>query len=432
MANILIATIGSLGDIHPKIAIALALQARGHKITFATSAHYHGRLTKLGFDAVNLRPDTIDPNDATQLAKFMDLQRGTEYLLRDYIFPAIEETYNDICALIESKKIDAIVTGELGYAVRLASITHNLPWASVTLSPGSFFSPYDMPVLPGVEVFSLLHRLGPSFNKILTAIGRARVAPWTAPYQKLCQKLGIPPQGNPIFEAKHSPYLVLAAFSEVMGQRQPDWPANTVLTGFPYHDSTPDLFDAAAAANQLKLQEFLAAGAPPLVFTLGSSAMFVPGRFYEESAAAARALNRRAILLMGQNALLADLPPTIMALDYLPYQDVFPHAAAIIHQGGVGTCAQALRFGKPTICVPYSHDQPDNAARLAKLGTSLTVPRVAYKADLVASKLATLLRPDGAFVVRATEAAEKMRGEDGDNACAKAIEKMLEAGLKKA
>ena len=71
-------------------------------------------------------------------------------------------------------------------------------------------------------------------------------------------------------------------------------------------------------------------------------------------------------------------------IDYAPYSLIFPSAAAIVHQGGIGTTAQPLRAGCPTLIVPYSHDLPDNAARLERLGTSPTLDRQRYFAPKVA------------------------------------------------
>ena len=98
-----------------------------------------------------------------------------------------------------------------------------------------------------------------------------------------------------VFEGGYSPYLNLALFSPALGRRQPDWPANTVVTGFPFYDRF-----APGQGMPPELEEFLQAGAPPLVFTLGSSAVMLGDDFYVESARAAQVLGRRAVLLVGQ------------------------------------------------------------------------------------------------------------------------------------
>ena len=141
-----------------------------------------------------------------------------------------------------------------------------------------------------------------------------------------------------------SPELVLATFSSVMAAPQPDWPPQTVQTGFPFYEG-----ESGNAGLDPALSAFLDAGDPPLVFTLGSSAVMDAGGFYAESAEAARHLGRRALLLVGRDPRNrpAKLPAGVVAFEYAPYSQVFPRAAAIIHQGGIGTTAQALRAGRP-------------------------------------------------------------------------------------
>jgi UDP:flavonoid glycosyltransferase YjiC (YdhE family) len=155
-----------------------------------------------------------------------------------------------------------------------------------------------------------------------------------------------------------------------LAKPQPDWAANTVITGFTFYDGSQDRTELTQ-----ELKQFLDAGEPPIVFTLGSAAVLDPGNFYQESIQAAKQLNRRAVLLIGKNTPPKNLSEDILAVNYAPYSQIFPHACAIVHQGGIGTTAQALRAGRPTLVMPYSHDQPDNAARVNRLGTSRTIPR---------------------------------------------------------
>ena len=183
-------------------------------------------------------------------------------------------------------------------------------------------------------------------------------------------ELGLPKGANPLFDAKHSPHLVLALFSRVLGVEQKDWPPNTLITGFCFYDA-----DAGNAALPTQLEEFLAAGDAPVVFTLGSAAVLAAGQFYEHSAQAAMRLGVRAVLLIGsdtRNRPEAALPDSICVAEYAPYSALFPRASLVVHQGGVGTTAQCLRAGKPMLIMPYSHDQPDNARRMRRLKVGLS------------------------------------------------------------
>jgi UDP:flavonoid glycosyltransferase YjiC (YdhE family) len=170
----------------------------------------------------------------------------------------------------------------------------------------------------------------------------------------------------------------------------------------------------------------LDAGEPPIVFTLGSSAVKVPGNFYQESIQAAKLLNRRAVLLIGKNTPPENLSQDILAVSYVPHSQIFPRACAIVHQGGIGTTAQALRAGRPTLVMPYSHDQPDNAARVERLGISRTIPRKQYLASRVAKELCKLLENPN-YAAKAAEIGRIIQVENGVGVACDAIEQQLQA-----
>lgn len=397
--------------------MAFGLRERGHEVVFATSEYYREKIEGLGFELRGLRPNVM-PDDRELVAQLMDIEKGSERILREIMFPSLRDTYADLRDAAGGA--DFLLGTELIYAAPLLAEKTGLPWASVVLSPLSFLSAFDPPVLPPHPGLAKLRVLGPRVNRAVMGYGKRLTRPWTMPVDELRRDLGLPPGGHPIFEGKFSPHLVLALFSRVIGEPQPDWPANTVTTGFAFYDAKPENLGAAAA----ELERFLEDGEPPIVFTLGSAAVMDPGDFYRESIAAVRELGRRAVLLMGWNPLPADLPEEIFATDYAPYSDVFPRAAAVVHQGGVGTTAQALRAGRPTLVMPYSHDQPDNAARLERLGTSRTIPRKKYTAKRAVKELRELL-DNPSYARRAEEVGRIVGAEDGVKAACDAIEGQL-------
>jgi rhamnosyltransferase subunit B len=128
----------------------------------------------------------------------------------------------------------------------------------------------------------------------------------------------------------------------------------------------------------------------------------------------------------------------ILLVDRAPHQLLFPRAAAIVHQGGIGTTAQALRSGRPAIVVPHSHDQPDNAFRVTSLGVARTIFPGAYRAARVARELSRLLGDSTSasnsatgsatsYVARAAKLAESVRAENGAEAAADAIARVSSA-----
>jgi UDP:flavonoid glycosyltransferase YjiC (YdhE family) len=248
---------------------------------------------------------------------------------------------------------------------------------------------------------------------------------WSEPVYELRAELGLPRVRHPIFDGQHSPYRVLALFSPLFAEPQPDWPPQTRVTGFCFYDRRDAPEDAPGLDPSVA--RFLDAGDPPIVFTLGTAAVFAAGDFYRESIAAARALGRRALLLVGDHAhnpLPAPLPEGVAAFDYAPFGELLPRAAAIVHQGGVGTTAQALRSGRPALVVPHAHDQFDNGERARRLGVARWLPRARYNARRAERELRRLLE-DPAYATRAAEVGRRLRAENGvANACDR-IEELL-------
>lgn len=419
MSRIVVTTIGSFGDLHPKIALALELRKRGHEIIFATHKEYRDKIEALGFDFRRLRPDNTAMDDPEEMARMMDLTNGTEYVIKHWVGASLRDTYTDLRD--SARDADLIIAGEGVMPARLVSEKFGIPWLSIVLQPASFLSVHDPSVIPLFPSLAKFRGLGSIVTRGILALSRVVSRSWAEPIHQLRDELGLPPlAGNPFIDDKYSPYLVLALFSTAFARSQPDWPPNALATGFAFYDGSDD-----ATELPPRLQRFLDAPEAPIVFTLGSAAVMAPGNFFPESIRAARLLNRLAVLLVGKNAPPENLPEGIVAIPYAPYSRIFPHASAIVHQGGIGTTAQALRAGRPTLVMPYCHDQPDNAARLERLGTSRTIARERYSAERVARQIEKLLNnPD--YGKKAEEIAGIIRSENGVGAACDAIEKQLQ------
>jgi UDP:flavonoid glycosyltransferase YjiC (YdhE family) len=297
--------------------------------------------------------------------------------------------------------------------------TSGVRWVSSALQPLVFFSAYDPPVMPTLPLGERLPALGPAVNRAITGLGKRVTWPWTAPLRALRLELGLAENGHPLYEGQHSPILALGLFSKHFGPPQRDWPRQVRVTGFLFYDEHERL--------PSDLERFLAAGEPPIVFTLGSAAVYSAGDFYAESLKAVTAIGRRALLLTGhalRQQLPAALPGGVMTADYAPYAAIFPRGAALVHQGGIGTTAQALRAGRPMLVVPFSHDQPDNALRVERLGAGLYLPRGQYRAERARAALERLLS-DRRFETNATRLGEAVRAEDGLTQACDALEAAL-------
>jgi UDP:flavonoid glycosyltransferase YjiC (YdhE family) len=387
----------------------------------AVPAVFEPKIVPLGLEFHAVRPD-IDPNDTIQAEMIYDVRKGTERGLREFLFPVLRETYDDLLdAATKPERADLLLLGELNYAGPLVAEVTGIPWASYVLALFSFFSAFDPPVLPMYPRLARADKTVPGMGRAIRRLARFVSRKWPQPIYDLRNELGLDRGKNPLFDAKHSPYLVLALFSRVLGTEQKDWPENAKITGFCYYDS-----DAGNAKLPKHLEEFLAAGAPPVVFTLGSAAVLTAGQFYEFSARAAMKLGVRAVLLIGsdpRNRPRQTLPETICVAEYAPYSKLFPRAALVVHQGGVGTTAQCLRAGKPMLIMPYSHDQPDNARRVRRLKVARVIQRAHYTPMRVARKLRAMMA-EPMFARRAELVAQRLEHEDGVRSACDALEEL--------
>src|SRR5215470_3115630 len=143
-ARILIAAFGSLGDLHPYMAVGLALRARGHEVAIASGDFYREKIAAAGFAFHPLRP-RVSPTDRKLVEMLMDPRKGPEHVLRGLVLPAVRDTFEDLLAAVTGA--DLLIGHPLMFGVPLAAETLGLPWVSTVLSPVSFFSAHDPSVL---------------------------------------------------------------------------------------------------------------------------------------------------------------------------------------------------------------------------------------------------------------------------------------------
>jgi UDP:flavonoid glycosyltransferase YjiC (YdhE family) len=425
LARIVLNTFGSFGDLHPYLALAIELARRGHQPLIATSEVYRTKVEAEGIAFAAVRPDVGELLGQTEfLNQLWDAKHGSKFLLRDYLLPRVEEAFEDLSAACAGANL--LVTHAAAYAGPIVAEARKLHWISIALQPAILFSTYDPPVVAPALWARRFYGLGRWVFAAMLKGARYETGRWAKPVFQLREKLGLPHGRNPVIEGQFSPYGTLALFSPHFAQPQPDWPVNTKATGFVSYDKRGEGF--GPASDSAELERFLAAGTAPVVFTLGSSAVMAAGRFFEESVQAVTKLGLRAVLLVGKTESLPKVAgESIYVTDYAPYSQLLPRAAATVHQGGIGTTAQALKAGRPMMIVPWAHDQPDNAERCRRLGLSRTVRRDRYRSPIVAGELDRLLR-DARYAARAREIGSQLAREDGVKAACDELEANVSCG----
>ena len=172
------------------------------------------------------------------------------------------------------------------------------------------------------------------------------------------------------------------------------------------------------ATVSAEVEEFLAGGPAPVLFTPGTGAA-QQTKFFRESVEACRLAGLRGMLVTSHSQQIPrDLPPGVRAFSYVPFGKVLRRCSALVYHGGVGTLAQGIKAGIPHLVVPNSHDQPDNARRVEQLGLGCRVYPERYKAARVAQILGPLTN-DAALRQRCQEYSARV---DSHAALAKACE----------
>jgi rhamnosyltransferase subunit B len=371
---------GSAGDVHPFIALGMELKARGHRATILTNPIFQELIEAqgLGFLAVGTAEGA---NAAIANPELWHLRKGFG-VIAQVIVPAIA----DVFSLIE-RHADAstvVAFSSLSFGARLAQEKLGVPSASVHLQPSVIRTFADQGMMGNIRLSAsrpMWFKRG-LFRLIDALILDRRLK---APLNDLRARLGMRPVDRVMHRWMHSPQLVIAFFPAWFAAPQPDWPANTHAVGFPLWDADGE------AAPLAEAEEFLAAGAAPIIFTPGSAGSTMQ-RFFRESVKTAQRLGLRAMLVTNYpEQVPARLPPSIRVFGYLPFSQVLPRAALLVYHGGVGTLAQGIKAGIPHLVVPHGYDQFDSGWRIGQLGLGSSIPETRYRAGRVVRAVESIL-----------------------------------------
>jgi len=396
--HVLLPTLGSAGDVHPVIALGLALRARMHRATVITNPLFQPLIEQQGLEFLPV--GTIE--DVYAAIADPDLwhrRRGFEVVARRVMVPAIATIYRLIEAHADADTV--VAASGICLGARIAQDKLGIPTATVHLQPSVIRSLVDS---GKVGTF----RISPS-QPMWFKRAFFRLVDWAVvdrelkrPLNEFRATLGLPPVERVMRRWLHSPQGVIGFFPDWFAPPQPDWPPQTHLVGFPLWDGA----DGAAHVPP-EAEKFINAGEPPVIFTPGSAGSTMH-QFFRESVAAARKLGVRAMLVTNfPEQLPRALPPGISASGYLPFSQVLPRAALLVYHGGIGTLAQCIKAGVPHLVVPNGHDQFDNGWRIERLGLGRTIPQTRYRCGRVVESMRAMLA-DGALRQRCKEYAPRV------------------------
>ncbi len=370
--RVLIACVGSAGDLNPFLAIGRVLAKRGHEVEIMCSPVFGARVAAAGLGFLPFG-STAQYERIVEQADLWNPRHGFALIWRE-MQPQLEAAHAALVARIVPGRT-VLVGSSLAWHVRLAQETHAVPALTVHLSPLCIFSALAPARLPGL--FDLRGWPTGVVRHLQSWLERLAIDTVVAPgLDGIRQRLGLSPVRRVLSHWVHSPDGVACAWPADFAPAQADWPPQAVTTGFPRWSAAPGQVLAPA------LTEFLAAGPAPVGFTPGSA--MAHGRdFFQRALQATAATGQRALLITPYaDQLPQPLPPWAHNVAYAPFDLLLPQLRALVHHGGIGTGAQALAAGLPQGFVPLAHDQFDNAARWVRQGVGLHFGRGAWSRRL--------------------------------------------------
>jgi rhamnosyltransferase subunit B len=404
--HFVLATYGSHGDVHPFVGLGRVLASRGHRVTLHTSTYFEslGRSAGLEFCGFGTAEDFL--REITNPLLWHP-RRGYEHVFGKTVREGLRKSYDALRPLVSRNTV--VVGSSLALSARVLHDEVGCPGATVHLSPVVIRSS----VAPGKMNGLFMPTWMPVWvkRKIWETGDRLFVDPLICPtLNRLRSELGLPPVQRPLNGWWNHPDLVLGLWPDWYGPAASDWPGQTRLVGFPLYD------EAEVTPISPELDRFLTSGTPPIAFTPGSAMKFGES-FFRHAADACVAVGRRGLLLTRHaEQIPAQLPDGVIHVPYAPFSTLLPRCCAIVHHGGIGTTAQALRAGVPQVITHYSHDQPDNAHRLEKLGVGRGIPARKVTPARLARSLTALL--DSPSVLQACRTvATRVDSKGLDRAC---------------
>ncbi|MBL0887150.1 glycosyltransferase [Myceligenerans indicum] len=387
MTRVLIATVGSRGDVQPYVALARGLRAAGHEPTIATCARFESFVTANGIAFEPLSDDILRLLDSDAGRSAMEESHGalgairTNIALAKQAGPINERLLRDVwraAQIVEPGLViyhpKALAGPHVAEALGVPAV-EALPVPAVV--PTGDFPVLGMPRLP----------FGSRYNRMTYSV----VAAGYKQYEKTANRfrtddLGLAPVKDAAMMTRMpdgTPIEVMHAISEQVLPRPADWPSHARLTGYWFLD------DDGAWTPPQNLVDFLDQGDPPVYVGFGSMAGRDPRKVTREVVAALRQAGVRGVLASGWGGLdTADLPDTVLAISEAPHEWIFPRVSAVVHHGGAGTTAAGLRAGRPTVVCPFIVDQFFWGARVADLGAGPSpVPQKGLTADRLAAAI---------------------------------------------
>lgn len=356
--NVLITTLGTLGDLNPLRYLGEAFRNQGDKVIFLINPVFRDYMESAGFTV-------IAPGDAHDMSEYLKnnrdivTYRGTQKYFKEFIFPQVPLQYHSLCDTIKSEKIDLVVSPFFCWWAEWACSDLNISHVTVHFSPLALFSAKD----PCYSLFGF--RFIPRyFRGQLIRLGKVIQEKQSAKVLNgLASSMNLTNRNRSYFTSKERSILTLALWSRSFRNETKDDPKNILYTNF----VRPLVENDEISSDTLK---FLDHQSDPIVVGLGTSARNIAEKLYLMIARVCDRLSIPCILIGTSNSSVYTQFKNVHVTPFEPFEAIFKRSSMVIHHGGVSTMAAAFRSGKPSLIIPFMFDQFDNALRSSDLGVA--------------------------------------------------------------
>lgn len=397
---------GSRGDVQPFVALAKGLQRAGYEVAVAAGTNFQAWIESegLGYEPIQVDVEQLMQTDMGKewLDNSSNNPRRELQNMKRMADSVAERVIDDLLHMVE--RADLIISGLLAIeametATRLYGKRHLLGLLS--------------PIAPTRSGAAVMQALLPRRDSLLNrwwayAIEAMLFTALRGPSNAVRQRLKLPPATRAEFIRACNRTPALLGISPLVTPPPPDWGPHIQVTGYWFLD------EPAGYQPPPALKAFLDSGAPPVYIGFGSMSNRDPRGTTRIMIEALRKTGQRGIIHSGWAGLHAEeLPSEVYLLDSAPHGWLFPRMAAVIHHGGAGTTAAALRAGVPSAIVAHMGDQPYWGRRVYELGVGVAPIR---RRQLTTERLTEMIHSltgDAALRGRAAAFGGRIRAEDG-------------------
>ncbi len=403
--RILLASVGSYGDVFPFLALGEVLKSRGHDVTLLTSGYFTKLVEQAGLKIAPVgtsdqyksyvsNPDLLHPFRGLMLTRRM-------------LNSIIEPIYEYLCSQWQDES-SIVASSPYCMAARIAEEKMSIRLVTICPAPIAMGSKIDPPAVSSVLSperipRSLLKLFGHTVSRVTDHVLGGQVNAFR-------RNLGLRKMYS-LMSWWHAPRGTISLFPSWFAPAREDWPVRHAHAGFPVC-MPRSLTNQPNTSTDERLEQFLSQSKRPLLFYPGSNAGHL-GRYFDVCSKACRELGRKGIVVAPAAMDLNDRQDAhMLVLPFVSMGQTLPRVDLVIHHGGIGTIASCLSAGVPQLIRPMFSDQPDNATRVARLGVGSWLPDSRFRVSQVVGAVKRLVQ-DPQIRLQCLNYREKMQSMNG-------------------